>query len=122
MDLAGASNGAYVDNVSNDPYLYYMEIGDYDMTYTLPEDIELNKASWEELSVATSGQNLAVSILNLESGDYEEITQSNQKFTDNAKNYLNPEGAIKLKLKMSDSSGNPEVVVPKVKLKGVIAP
>ncbi|WP_223633757.1 hypothetical protein [Planococcus sp. 4-30] len=122
MDLAGASSGAYFDNVSNDPYLYYMEIGEYDMTYTLPEDIELKKASWNELSVATTGQTLAVSILNLDSGEYEEITQSNQKFTDHAKNYLSPEGTIKLKLKMSESSGNPEVIVPKVKVKGVIAP
>lgn len=122
MELVGASNNAYFENMPNDPYLYHLAVGEYDMTYALPEDMELKKASWNELSVATSGKSLAVSILNLESGDYEEITQSNQKFTDNAEEYLSPEGAIKLKLEMSDGSGNPEVVVPKVKVKGVIAP
>ncbi|MBT2570350.1 hypothetical protein [Planococcus sp. ISL-110] len=122
MEMVGTSNNAYFENMSSDPYLFYLEPGDYDMTYTVPEDVELKKAAWNELSIATSGQSLSVTVLNHESGDYEEITQSNQKFTDNAKNYISSEGTIKMKLKMVDSSGNPEVAVPKVKLKGVVAP
>lgn len=122
MEMVGTSNNAYFENVSSDPYLFYLEAGDYEMTYTLPADIQLQKAEWNELSIATSGQSLSVSLLNHESGDYEELTESNQKFTDNAKNYISPEGVIKLEMKMADGSGNSEVVVPKVKLKGVIAP
>ena len=122
MKLLGTSSNAYSENISPDPYLYYLEEGEYDMTYTLPEDIGKNKSDWNELSIITSGQSLGVSILNIDSGNYEEITQSNQKFTDTAKNYLGPEGTIKLKLKMPVNSGNPEVVVPKIKLKGVISP
>lgn len=122
MELTGTSTNAYSENVSSDPYLYYLEEGEYDMIYTLPEDIEKDKSAWDELSVITSGQSLSVSILNTDTGNYEEIADSNKKFTDTAKNYVGPEGTIKLKLKMSMNSGNPEVVVPKVKLKGVITP
>lgn len=122
MGITGTTTNAYSENVSTDPYLYYLEEGEYDMIYTLPEDIEKDKSAWDELSVITSGQSLSVSILNADTGNYEEITDSNKKFTDTAKNYVGPEGTIKLKLKMSMNSGNPEVVVPKVKLKGVITP
>ncbi|MGB6406834.1 MAG: hypothetical protein WBF39_05110, partial [Planococcus donghaensis] len=123
MNLASANNNGYFENVSDDPYMYYLEPGEYELTYTLPEDVELKKADWDELSVTKSATNLTVSIFNYESEDYEEITESNQKFTDNAKNYLNAEGTIKLKLNMTENnSGIPEVIVPKVKLKGVIAP
>lgn len=122
MDLVGANNTGFFENVSNDPYLYYFEPGEFDMTYTLPEEIELKKSTWSELALTKTGQNVTVSILNVDSGSYEEITESNQKFAEEAKQYISPEGAIKLKLKITESSGNPEVVVPKVKLKGVIAP
>lgn len=122
MELAGASTNAFFDNVSNDPYLFYLEAGDYDLIYTLPEDIELEKAQWNELSIAISNQGLTVSVLNHENGDYEDIDQFNQKFTDNAMNYIGGNGTIQLKLKMAEGSTTPEVVVPKVKLKGVIAP
>ncbi|AIY06010.1 hypothetical protein Plano_2045 [Planococcus sp. PAMC 21323] len=122
MNLAGINNTGYFENVSTDPYLFYLEPGEYELTFTLPEDLELKKAVWNELSVTKSAPNLNVSILNHKSGDYEELTESNQKFADNAKEYLNAEGAIKFKLDMSDNSGIPEVVMPKVKLKGVIAP
>lgn len=123
MNLASANNNSYFENIPNDPYLYYLEPGEYELTYTLPEDVELKKAAWDELSVTKSATNLTVSIFNYESEEYDEITESNQKFTDNAKDYLNAEGAIKLKLNMTENnSGIPEVVVPKVKLKGVIAP
>lgn len=122
MDLVGANNTGFFENVSNDPYLYYFEPGEFDMTYTLPEEIELKKSTWSELALTKTGQNVTVSILNVDSGSYEEITESNQKFAEKAKQYISPEGAIKLKLKITESSGNPEVVVPKVKLKGVIAP
>ncbi len=122
MELLGASTNAYFENISHDPYLYYLENGEYDMTYTLPEDIKNNTASWNELSITNPGQSLEVSILNHESGKYEEITQSSEKFTDTAKKYVSPEGAVKFKLTMSGNSGNPEIVVPKVKLKGVITP
>lgn len=122
MELAGANNGAYFENVSNDPYLYYLEGGEYELTYLLPEDIETSKSTWNELSVTAAGQSLEVSILNHASGDYEELTQSTHKFTDAAKDYVSPKGVIELKLNSPANSMNPEVVVPKVKLKGVISP
>ncbi|ANU10401.1 hypothetical protein BBH88_08835 [Planococcus antarcticus DSM 14505] len=122
MNLVAANNTGFFENVSNDPYLYYFEPGEFDLTYTLPEEIDLKKSTWTELALTKTGQNVTVSILNVVSGSYEEITESNQKFVEKAKQYIGPEGAIKLKLKITESSGNPEVVVPKVKLKGVIAP
>ena len=122
MEITGTSTNAYAENISPDPYLYYLPEGEYDMVYTLPEDIGKDKSAWDELSVITSGQSLSVSILNADTGNYEEITGSNKKFTDTAKNYVGPEGTVKFKLKMPVNSANPEVVVPKVKLKGVITP
>ncbi|ALS78128.1 hypothetical protein AUO94_05455 [Planococcus kocurii] len=122
LDLVAANNTGFFENVSNDPYLYYFEPGEFDLTYTLPEEIELKKSTWTELALTKTGQNVTVSLFNVDSGSYEEITETNPKFAEKAKQYIGPEGAIKLKLKVTESSSNPEVVVPKVKLKGVIAP
>ncbi|ANU27821.1 hypothetical protein [Planococcus versutus] len=122
MALTSVNNGVYFENVSNDPYLYYFDPGEFDLTYTLPEEIDLEKSTWTELALTKTGQNVTVSIFNVKSGSYEEITETNQKFAEKAKQYIGPEGAIKLKLKVTENMSNPEVVVPKVKLKGVIAP
>ncbi|MGE6413705.1 hypothetical protein ACQKDD_06025 [Planococcus kocurii] len=122
LDLVAANNTGFFENVSNDPYLYYFEPGEFDLTYTLPEEIELKKSTWTELALTKTAQNVTVSLFNVDSGSYEEITETNPKFAEKAKQYIGPEGAIKLKLKVTESSSNPEVVVPKVKLKGVIAP
>ena len=122
MEVAGTTSTSYYENVSNDPYLYYFEPGEFDLTYTLPGEIAMKKATWSDLSVTKTGQNVQVSILNVTNETYEEITEANQKFAEKAKNYIGPEGSIKLRLKINENSANPEVVVPKVKLKGVIAP
>lgn len=122
MEVAGATSNSYYENVSNDPYLYYFEPGEFDLTYTLPGEISMKKATWSDLSITKTGQNVQVSILNVTNETYEEIKEANQKFAEKAKNYISPEGSIKLRLKINENSANPEVVVPKVKLKGVIAP
>lgn len=123
MEVTSKNQQAYFENNSEDPYTYYFDDGEYEITYKVIDAIDLEKAQWEELGVRLSTPRPAISIFNEKTKEYEEITENSRIFDQQVEQYISPEGTIKFSLEMRASAlSTPEVVLPKLKLKGVVAP
>lgn len=116
------SGSSYFENVAEDPYLYYMDKGKFELTYAVTDAVDMKKTEWQELAVTAAKQNLMVSIVNPKTGKPEEITGSQQTITEAVGNYISPQGEIKFIVENNSANGEPEVTMPKIKLKGVVAP
>ncbi|SDH72546.1 hypothetical protein SAMN04487975_10792 [Planococcus glaciei] len=116
------SGSSYFENVTDDPYLFYMDKGKFELTYAVTDAVDLKKTEWQELAVTAAKQNLTVSILNAKTGKAEEISGSQQSITEAVGNYVSPQGEIKFVVENNSANGEPELTMPKIKLKGVVAP
>lgn len=123
MEVKSVNQQAYFENVSNDPFYYYFDDGDYEITYQVIDAIDVKQAQWEELGVSMSTPGPKISIFNEKTNGYEEISGTRQTFDKQVEQYISPEGTIKFSLEMrASASGTPEATLPKLKLKGVVAP
>ncbi|PSL27702.1 hypothetical protein B0H99_11714 [Planomicrobium soli] len=123
MEVASVNQQSYFENVSEDPYSYYFDDGDYEITYQVIDAINLKQAEWKELGVRISNTSLAISIYNEKTKKFEEISGNTHTIDKQVDQYISPEGTIKFALEMrASASGTPEVILPKLKLKGEIAP
>ncbi|RNF40751.1 hypothetical protein [Planococcus salinus] len=121
MELTPENLASHYQNISQDPYYFYLDNGGYRLTYTLPQVLQEKTSNWEELTVALERSNASVSILNTETGEFEELSGTGALFEKQADQYVSSEGGIELSLQMNAGSGSPEIVLPKVELKGVIS-
>jgi len=72
-----------------------------------------------------SNQNPDISILNNKTNKYEELKGSNETFDQKVDQYISADGTIKFTLNVNANAmqnGSPEITLPKLKLKGVVAP
>ncbi|MGK7378563.1 hypothetical protein ACSFXN_12050 [Planococcus sp. 1R117A] len=122
LKVNGVNGSSYFENVSPDPYLYYMDNGKYEVTYQVTDAVDLKKTTWQELVVTTAKQNLNVSIYNVKTGKPEEIVSNQQAVKKAVGDYISPEGRIKFMVETNAGNSQPEVTLPKIKLKGVVAP
>lgn len=121
LNVKPLGNAGYFEKISNDPYLYYLENGDYEAVYSISNSVDLTKVNWQELTVSTSQSSAEMSILNLKTGETEAIADNKKIISEAFENYISPEGEIKFTIKAAANSGSPEVRLPKVNLKGVAA-
>lgn len=119
LNVKPLGNAGYFEKISNDPYLYYLENGDYEAIYSISNSVDLTKVDWQELTVSTSQSGAEMSILNLKTGETEVIADNKKVISEAFENYISPEGEIKFTIKAAANSGSPEVSLPKVNLKGV---
>ncbi|WKA57513.1 hypothetical protein QWY16_13515 [Planococcus shenhongbingii] len=122
LEVNGVNGSSYFENVPPDPYLYYMDNGKYEVAYRITDAVDLKKTTWKELMVTAAKQNIGLSIYNMKTGKTEEITNNQQAITEAVSDYISPEGHIKFVVETSSANSQPEVTLPKIKLKGVVAP
>lgn len=125
LEVASVNQQGYFDNTSGNPYIYYFDDGDYEILYNVVDAIDVKKAKWEELNISLSNQNPDISILNNETNKYEELKGSNETFDQKVDQYISADGTIKFTLNVNANAmqnGSPEITLPKLKLKGVVAP
>ncbi|MDN7241414.1 hypothetical protein QWY14_06395 [Planococcus sp. N028] len=123
MEVTSVNQQGYFENIADDPYFYYFDNGDYEISYKVVDAIDLKQAKWEELKINLSNQSVPISIWNAETSKYEEILGSGETFDKQVEQYISPEGIIKFSLQVNASASSPlEVTLPKLKLKGVVAP
>ncbi|WKA53668.1 hypothetical protein [Planococcus shixiaomingii] len=123
MEVSSVNQQGYFENIADDPYFYYFDNGDYEISYKVVDAIDLKQAKWEELKINLSNQSVPISIWNAETSKYEEILGSGETFDKQVEQYISPEGIIKFSLQVNASASSPpEVTLPKLKLKGVVAP
>ncbi|MFY3791639.1 hypothetical protein ACOQFO_08080 [Ureibacillus sp. MALMAid1270] len=95
---------------------WYLEEGDYAYLVDIPEDL-IDQADWNEISITNKEKSLNVSILNIQTNEYEPITNQQQTLQNH---YLSEDGRIifQIQYRNSNDKGVP-VILPEVEIKGV---
>lgn len=122
MDLTGTSATSFFEQISNDPYLYYLENGKYEMTYQLPKTLQGTATVWNELTLSSSKPGLTATLVHAKKGEAVELPNKQTVLTESVGDFITDDGTITIQLEMNASGNSPEVTVPKIKLKGEMAP
>ncbi len=108
------SQTGFVEQINEQTNQWYLEDGEYAYIVEIPNDIR-NKAKWQEFDFTNKDSRLEVSILNVQTNEYEIITEPSKSFESD---YLSDNGRVIFQLKFSDNSGNP-INLPKIEIQGV---
>lgn len=122
LELNGTSATSFYEQIPQNPYLYYLENGKYEMIYTLPKAFQNKKTEWGELTVTSAKPGLTASLVNPKSGKTVEMADKQTVLTESVNDFIAEDGTITFQLEMNASGNSPEVTVPKIKLKGEVAP
>ncbi|WJY28888.1 hypothetical protein [Sporosarcina trichiuri] len=105
-----------LDDMTKD-YMFYEK--DYTQTWRLPADFLKDVAGWSKLDLLGADmQAYGVSILNTESGEYEPLEGKSTLTVEPADPYVSKEGAVTVKLEISDQRMGEPVHPPELRLTG----
>ena len=122
LKVTALNPSTYFENVSNDPYLYYLDNGQFELTYQTPKALELNKTTWNELDIARGNAGGDVSIRNLSTGELEKVEENKTSITESLDQYVSKDGTVSFVMTGNANGSSSEVTLPKIELKGVVAP
>lgn len=122
LKVAAANPSTYFENVAPDPYLYYLDGGQIEMTYQTPKALQLDKTEWQTLEISRGNTKGEVAIRNLSTGELEKIEENQSALTKNLTDYISKEGVVNFVVDANTDGNSPEIMLPKIKLKGVVAP
>ncbi|TQR20167.1 hypothetical protein [Psychrobacillus vulpis] len=114
--------GKYMEPVQNSNLEWYLDDGEYNVFWKVPDTIPLNKVSWTQLQIANTDRNSqTIEIWNTATKGFEEIDESRFTITDNIQNYIDSEGIVHYKLHKKSIQGDAYSRLPEVRLKGEIS-
>jgi hypothetical protein len=113
--------GKYMQPVENSNLEWYLEDGDYNVFWKVPDSIPIDKVTWTQLQIANTDRNShTIEIWNVAIQAFEEIDQSRYTVTENIKNYINDSGEIYYKLHKKSVQGDSYTRLPEIRLKGEV--
>lgn len=122
LKVAAANQSTYFENVAPDPYLYYVDGGQVEMTYQTPKALSLDKTVWSALEISRGDTKGEVAIRNISTDKLEKIEENRAAITENITDYISKDGIVSFVVDANTDSNSPEIMLPKIKLKGVVAP
>lgn len=112
--------GPYV--MGNQYEEYYYEGMEYTQTWKLPVELSEEKVDWKTLTVSgVKNQLYKIGLLNIDTGNYEEIDTKELMITDNIKDYLTDEGVINIQIVFHDGKDGSFDALPQLELTGEVA-
>lgn len=113
--------GKYMEPVMNNSLEWYLDDGEYNVYWKIPDTIPLGKVNWSQLQIANTDRNShTIEIWNIETQSFEEINESRFTTTENIQHYINDTGEIYYKLLKKSVDGNQYTRLPEVRLKGEV--
>ena len=113
--------GKYMEPVQNSNLEWYLDDGEYNVFWTVPETLPVDKVNWTQLQIANTDRNShTIEIWNLKTESFEEITESRFTLTENIDTYINETGIIHYKLIKKSVQGDPYTRLPEVRVKGEV--
>lgn len=113
--------GKYMEPVQNSNLEWYLDDGEYNVFWTVPETLPVDKVKWTQLQIANTDRNShTIEIWNLKTESFEEITESRFTLTENIDTYINETGIIHYKLIKKSVQGDPYTRLPEVRVKGEV--
>lgn len=115
-----AGNGSYL--IGNQYEEYFYEGIDYTQTWKIPEELSNLKVDWKSLTISNINNQLYASrVLNIVTGEYEEIDAKELVVTDNIEDYMTDEGIFMTQIVFHGGQDGDFVVLPKLELTGEVA-
>ena len=113
--------GKYMEPVQNTGLEWYLDDGEYNVYWTVPETLPIEKVNWTQLQIANTDRNShSIEIWNLKTESFEEITESRFTLTENIDTYIDQKGVIQYKLIKKSVQGDPYTRLPEVRMKGEV--
>lgn len=113
--------GKYMQPVQTSNLEWYLDDGEYNVYWAVPETLPLEKVNWTQLQIANTDRNShTIEIWNLKTESFEEITESRFTLTENIDTYINEKGIIHYKLIKKSVQGDPYTRLPEVRMKGEV--
>ncbi|MEK4484937.1 hypothetical protein MHH81_04970 [Psychrobacillus sp. FSL H8-0484] len=113
--------GKYMEPVQNSNLEWYLDDGEYNIYWKIPDTIPTNKVMWTQLQIAnTDRSSQTIEIWNIETEAFEPIEESRFTISENIQNYINDSGEVYYKLIKKSAQGDPYTRLPEVRLKGEV--
>ncbi|MFJ7825129.1 hypothetical protein [Psychrobacillus sp. NPDC096623] len=113
--------GKYMEPVQNSYLEWYLDDGEYNVYWAVPETLPLDKVNWTQLQIANTDRNShTIEIWNLKTESFEEITDSRFTLKENIDAYIDKKGIIQYKLIKKSVHGDPYTRLPEVRMKGEV--
>ena len=87
--------GKYMEPIYNSNLEWYLDDGEYNVYWKVPDTIPLENVTWTQLQIANTDRNShTIEIWNIKTQAFEEITDSRFTVTANINDYINQEGEV----------------------------
>lgn len=112
-------SSGYMELINEATNEWYLDKGEYDYLVYLPEEL-LEESSWTEINISNKDSNrIEMAIWNINTSQYEEISENNKSFTTNLDQYISEDGQLKVLVRLTNNDMGTQVRLPDVEIKGV---
>lgn len=113
--------GKYMEPIYNSNLEWYLDDGEYNVSWKVPDSIPLENVTWTQLQIANTDKNShTIQIWNIKTHAFEEVTDSRFTVTANINDYINQEGEVQYQLQKKAVQGDPYTRLPELRMKGEV--
>lgn len=113
--------GKYMQPVENSNLEWYLDDGEYNVYWKIPDTIPRDKVTWTQLQIANTDRNShTIEIWNVSTKAFEAIEESRYTVNENIQNYIDNAGNVYYKLHKKSIQGDSYTRLPEVRLKGEV--
>lgn len=111
----------YMQPVENSTLEWYLDDGEYNVYWKIPDTLPTEKVNWTQLQIANTDRNSqTIEIWNEETKAYEPVDESRFTISENISNYISETGEVHYKLIKKAIQGDQFSRLPEVRLKGEV--
>ncbi|WP_075617386.1 hypothetical protein [Paenisporosarcina indica] len=112
---------AHFEQMSESKFEWYMPNGAYLYDWKVPPNVPLDQVNWTELQLAnTNTTSITVSIYNVSTKTFEEVTGGRFSINENVQDYISTEGIVQFNVNKQASNGDDYTRLPELRLKGEV--
>lgn len=113
--------GKYMEPVMNNSLEWYLDDGEYNVYWKIPNTFPLDKVNWTQLQIANTDRNShTIEIWNIATQSFEPIEESRFTKTENIQDYINDVGEVYYKLHKKSIQNDSYTRLPEVRVKGEV--
>ncbi|SOC44938.1 hypothetical protein [Ureibacillus acetophenoni] len=109
------SQTGFADLMNESTNQWYLEDGQYTYIVEIPENVK-TQGDWNEISFTNKENKLTVSILNVQTNEYEPISNQKESYENY---YLSEDGRVIFQIEFLNGDRGTPVILPEVEIKGV---
>ena len=113
--------GKYMEPIQSSNFEWYLDDGEYNVHWKVPDTIPLDNVNWTQLQIANTDRNShTIEIWNLKQNLLKKLQKVRFTVTENINDYIDQRGVIQYKLIKKSVQGDPYTRLPEVRMKGEV--